>query len=283
MLRKSTLVVTAAALLSGSVVAAAATINPEQDRQSFVDHYLKKFPTVAESEYTNGAYALPQYSHGRESWEAIEEFPPYLEEVEKGKELFETPFKNGQTYASCFQNGGIGIRQNYPFFNSESGKLHTLEGDINACREKNGEKPLGWKKGDIAKISAYMASTSDGMKINIVIPDDPRALALYQQGKEHYYAKRGQLNLACSDCHYNYAGGQLRSEILSSSLGHVTNFPVYRQKWKELGTLHRRFAGCNDQVRAKPYPAQSDEYKALEYFLSYMSNGQEVTAKRYRK
>ena len=43
-------------------------------------------------------------------------------------------------------------------------------------------------------VSAYMASTSRGKTINIVIPDDPRALAAYEDGKRHYYAKRGQLN-----------------------------------------------------------------------------------------
>ena len=28
--------------------------------------------------------------------------------------MFNTPFKNGKTYADCFPNKGIGIRQHYP-------------------------------------------------------------------------------------------------------------------------------------------------------------------------
>ena len=40
-----------------------------------------------------------------------------------------------------------------------------------------------------------------------------------------------------------------------------------------MGTTHRRYGGCNAQVRAKAYPAQSEEYRALEYFHTYMSNG----------
>ncbi|QEP44018.1 sulfur oxidation c-type cytochrome SoxA [Ectothiorhodospiraceae bacterium BW-2] len=283
MLRQLTQITTAIALCLGVTAINAAEIDPEAERMKFVNHYQEKFPTVEFADFTNGAYSLPQYRHGRENWEAIEEFPPYDEAVEQGKEMFETPFANGQTYASCFENGGIAIRQNYPKFNPETGDIETLEGQINACRVNNGEEPLKWKKGDIAKISAYMGSTSHGKKINIEIPDDPRALAWFKRGKEHYYTKRGQLNLACANCHFDYVGAQLRSEILSPAVGQLTHFPVYRQKWRELGTVHRRFGGCNEQVRAKAYPAQSDEYKALEYYLTYLSNGLEVSQYRYRK
>jgi sulfur-oxidizing protein SoxA len=47
--------------------------------------------------------------------------------------------------------------------------------------------------------------------------------------------------------------------------------------------MHRRFGGCNEQVRAKAFPAQSPEYRNLEYFLTYMSNGLEVNGPGARK
>jgi sulfur-oxidizing protein SoxA len=119
--------------------------------------------------------------------------------------------------------------------------------------------------------------------IEVKIPDDPRALEWYERGKRHFYAKRGQLNLACADCHVNYAGMSLRTDLLSPALGHVTHFPVYRSKWGELGTLHRRYGGCNRQVRAKDFPAQSEEYRALEFFHTYMSNGFAVNGPGARK
>jgi sulfur-oxidizing protein SoxA len=75
----------------------------------------------------------------------------------------------------------------------------------------------------------------------------------------------------------------VRADTLSPALGHATHFPVYRLKWSGLGTLHRRYGGCNKQVRALPFKAQSDEYKALEYFHTYMSNGIEVNAPSTRK
>ena len=96
---------------------------------------------------------------------------------------------------------------------------------------------------------------------------------LYEQGKKHFYQKRGQLNMACADCHKFYAGNLIRADLLSPALGHLTHFPVYRSKWGGLGTTHRRYEGCNKQVRAKPYKPQSAEYRALEYFHTYMSNG----------
>ena len=178
----------------------------------------------------------------------------------KGEALFNKPFANGKTYASCFENGGIGIRQNYPYFDTKSGKVKTLELEINECRKANGEKPLKWKKGPIADISAYMAYTSRGNKFNITIPDGPRALAAYNKGKEFFYAKRGRLNISCADCHQYYSGNKVRADLLSPALGQLTHFLAYRSKWGGLGTTHRRYGGCNAHVRAKPFKALSTEH-----------------------
>jgi len=287
-MKKLVLTVAALAVMATGPLTAQAT--PEEDLNAFRDYYMKRFPGVPLEEYQNGVYAIN--SDARSSWEAIEDFPPYEDGVDYGKELFETPFANGKTYADCFENGGIGIRQNYPYFDEASGELKTLEGEINECRVENGEKPLKWKKGKIAAISAYMASTSNGKEISVEIPNDPRALAIYERGKQHFYAKRGQLNMACANCHKDNAGNRIRADTLSPALGHLTHFPVWRLKWAGrssddtlggFGTVHRRYGGCNKQVRAKPFPAQSDEYRALEYFHTYMSNGIAVNAPSSRK
>ena len=219
----------------------------------------------------------------RAQWEEIEEFPPYELSLENGKILFNKPFANGKTYASCFENNGEGIANRYPFFDKESGKVITLEAAINACRESNGEQPLGYKKGAIADISAWMRYTSRGKIINVEVPDDPRAQAIYEEGKKQFFQKRGQLNLSCADCHVFNSGNRIRADLLSPALGQVTHFPVYRSKWGELGTLHRRYDGCNKQVRAKPYKAQGPEYTALEYFHTHMSNGLEINGPGSRK
>jgi sulfur-oxidizing protein SoxA len=266
-------------LISAAPVAVQAS--PEQDLKEFRAYFKERFPDVPINDYVNGVYSVDQAS--REQWESIEEFPPYELNIDKGKKLFETPFKNGKTYASCFRNGGIGIKQDYPYYDSATGKVVTLEGAIQACREKNGEKPLKTKKGDLADISAYMSYTSRGEKTNVKVPNDEGALEAYNRGKDHFYGKRGQLNMSCADCHQWNAGNRVRADILSPALGHTTHFPVYRSKWGGLGTLHRRYGGCNKQVRAKPFKALSDEYNALEYFHTYMSNGLELNGPGARK
>ena len=255
--------------------------SPEQDLKEFRAYFKNRFPGTPFNDFVNGVYSIDAAS--REQWEEIEEFPPYELNLEKGETLFNTPFANGKSYADCFDKGGIGIAHRYPFFDQESGSIITLEGSINACRAINGEEPLGWQKGAIADISAYMTYTSRGEVINVVVPSDPAAMAAYQQGKNHFYAKRGQLNMACADCHVHNAGNKIRADLLSPALGHTSGFPVYRSKWGGLGTLHRRYGGCNKQVRAKPYKPQSDEYKTLQYFHTYMSNGLEINGPSSRK
>ncbi len=262
-------------------VPALTSASPEEDREALINHFKKAFPQVPFEDYVNGVYALD--ADARQQWQAIEEFAPYEIDVEEGQKLFETPFANGKSYADCFANGGIGIRQNYPYFDTQSGQVKTLELEINECREKNSEKSLPWKKGDIAKISAYMAYTARDKVFDIKIPDDPRALAAYEKGKQFFYAKRGQLNFSCADCHIYSAGKNLRTDLLSPALGQATHFPVYRSTWGELGTMHRRYEGCNEQVRAKPFKAQGEEYRNLEYFHTYMNNGLPVNGPASRK
>jgi len=275
------LLVIAATLGLMSTASFAVQASPEQDLKEFRAFYADRFPDVPFQDYINGVYAIDQAS--REQWEAIEEFPPYELNIDKGKSLFNTPFKNGKTYASCFRNGGIGIKQDFPYYDTATGKVITMESAINTCRTHNGEKPLKYKKGAIADIGAYMAYTSRGNKINVSVPGDEGAQAAYERGKANFYAKRGQLNMSCADCHMTNGGNRIRADLLGPGLGQPSHFPVYRSKWGGIGTLQRRYTGCNKQVRSKPYKAQSDEYRALEYFHTYMSNGLVLNGPGVRK
>ncbi|MDH5546719.1 MAG: sulfur oxidation c-type cytochrome SoxA [Gammaproteobacteria bacterium] len=247
----------------------AAFASPESDRHAFRNYYFKLFPKVAEKDFADGVYMWDNVA--RENWELIEEFPPYETNIDAGKRLWNAPFSNGKSYASCFKKPGV--TNQFPRWDKEQQSVITLPLAINQCRESNGEKPLKYLKGDIADLLAYMAYESRGQLTKVEIPNDPGALSAYEKGKHFYYARRGQLNFSCAHCHQVAAGKFLRTESLSPSLGQHTNWPVYRSKWNELGTLHRRFIGCNNQVRAKPFEAQSEEYRNLEYFLTYMGNG----------
>ena len=249
-----------------STMVGAVNADPAADKEAFQNYFKGKFPNVEFADFGNGVYAIDAAS--REQWEEIEEFPPYELAIEEGERLF----NENSFLSTCLPDGGTGISQTYPRFDEEKGMVVTLALAVNNCMKANGKKPFKYKKGKIASLLAYLAYTSRGKPIDIKVEGNA-AKAAYEKGKHFYYARRGQLNMACAHCHVDNAGKYIRADILSPALGHVSHFPVYRSKWGAMGTLHRRFAGCNKQVRAKPFKAQSEEYRDLEYFLSYMSNG----------
>ena len=101
--------------------------------------------------------------------------PPYELNVDRGEELFNRPFKNGNTYGSCFENDGIGIRQNYPYFDTEKNKVVTLEA-LNDCRVKNGRSRLVISKVRISACFCLHGIYIKGNKFNIQIPNTKEAL-----------------------------------------------------------------------------------------------------------
>jgi L-cysteine S-thiosulfotransferase len=244
---------------------------PEQDFKAFRKLFTDKFPKVPLDDFVNGPYSMNDDM--RKQWIEKEDFPPYDFAVDRGKELMAALFKNGKTLADCFPNKGIGIRQDYPYFDAEKGEVITLELAINRCLEANGEKPYSYVKDDMAAVTAYMALTSRGKPFDVKIPNDPRALAAYEDGKQYFYTRRGQLNFSCASCHIQSPGERIRAEVLAPALGILNAMPIYRSEWGGMGTISRRFTTCNSQIRATPLDPQAPEYRNLEYYLSYLSNG----------
>lgn len=270
------------AIAIATLIATPLYATPEQDQFEFRQYYQQRFPRLKLNEYANGVYAIDDIA--KQSWTAIEEFPPYETAVEQGKKLFNTPFSNGKHYANCFANKGIAIANIYPLWDKAQGEVITLAKALNICRINNHEPGLPYGNGDLINLLAYIAYTSRGKLITIEIPkDDARALSAYEQGKAFYYRRQGQLNFSCATCHVQNAGKKLRSEWLSASLGHTNNWPTYRLKWGEMGSLHRRFTECLTQIKAQPLAEQSPEFRNLEYFLTYMGNGIPITGPSTRK
>ena len=270
------------------VSAGLVTADMQSDKRVFQNYYLKTFPNLSLQDFQDGPYAVD--SDKRFQFNSIMEIPPFEDLVDKGEELWKKSFKNGKTFANCFGNDDTKVRPGYPHWDNEAGKVVTLESAIQSCLVKNDEAKWGWKKGKMAYISAYLTTQASGQKINVVVPNNPKAQAAYEMGKNFYYAKRGQLNFSCADCHITGAAKRVRGNVLSPALGQVTHFPVWRGKWARssssgdgFGTLHRRFGGCNKQVRAKPFKAQGQEYTNLEYFLTAMSNGMTYNGTAYRE
>ncbi|MBV9529952.1 MAG: sulfur oxidation c-type cytochrome SoxA [Bradyrhizobium sp.] len=245
--------------------------DPETDLNAFRNYFTRRFPKVPLDDFVNGPYSMNEDM--RKQWIDKENFPPYDFALDRGKELFETPFKNGKTLADCFPNKGVGIRQNYPYFDEKAGEVVTLELAVNRCLEKNGEKPYSYVKDEMAAVTAYMAFTSRGKPFDIKTPNSPKAVKAYEDGKQYFYERRGQLNFSCASCHVQYPGERIRAEVLAPALGILNAMPIYRSDWGGMGTISRRFTSCNSQVRATPLDPQDPSYRNLEYYLSYMSNG----------
>ena len=78
--------------------------------------------------------------------------------------------------------------------------------------------------------------------------DGPAAPWL-ERGKDYFFQRRGQLNLACHQCHDESWGKMLRGDQVSQ--GQPNGFPAYRLEWQSLGSLHRRLQDCEGGVRAQ--------------------------------
>jgi len=266
----------------------AAISDPATDLKNFQAFFKKKFPTVPFDEYSNGLYALPGFEAYKEQWTMYNEFPPFELGLAIGKKIWETPFKNGKTYASCFKNGGKNIAQGYPYWDEATQKVRTAEMDLNACLKKNGEPEftdLDKNQGarvKLAQLTAYFYSLSKGQRIKIDV-SSPGSVKAYEEGKKFWWSRRGQLNFSCANCHMELAGKNFGgNQPLSAALGHTTAWPAQRLEWGRLETIHQRYKTCNKQVRAKPLKHGSEIYNHLQLYETYMSSGLPLTAPAMR-
>ena len=194
--------------------------------------------------------------------------------VEQGADLWnETNGKAGKSCASCHGDATEsmkGVAARYPVYDEKAKKLQNVETRINTCLEKNMQaEPYKWESKEMLSMTTFINNQSLGMPVDVKI--DGAAAEWYEKGKAFYYERRGQLDMACKHCHEDNPGGIIRANTLSQ--GQANGFPTYRLKWQKVGSLHRRFRGCNKQVRAKPFGNGSDEYLALELYVKWRGRG----------
>lgn len=253
---------------------AAPPVDVASDRRAFVEYYQQRFPHVVADDFVLGVYAIDRALAAQ--YAEINEFPPYEFALDEGAELVQIPFANGSSLLDCLRLDERGVHQ-YPYYDVTSARVVTLPFAINECRERNGERPLSYREGTLTKILAHLNHAARGTRRDVAPPGTPAAQAAYAAGKAYFHLKRGQLNLSCADCHVTAAGRHLREQTLAPLLGAVNHYPVYGLTWGALGTLHQRFVGCLEQVRADAEYPQSRAYRELEYFLALMSNGLPMT------
>lgn len=177
----------------------------------------------------------------------------------------------GKSCASCHE--GIesmeGLRAEVPKVNAE-GELWAMEDYINDCRTNRMQaEALDWNGGRMKNLTAAISMQSRGMPMNVAI--DGPAQPFWEQGKEMYYTRFGQLELACATCHEDHYGDWIRADHLSQ--GMTNGFPVYRLKQAALVSQHNRFRGCIRDTRAETFAMGTDEFRALELYVASRGNG----------
>ena len=181
----------------------------------------------------------------------------------------------GKSCASCHDDPDsmAGVKAVYPKWNETAGELRTLELHINDCRENRmGAEPWKYTGGDMVNMTALIASVSRGMPVNVAI--DGPVQSTWEQGKELYYTRTGQLEMSCANCHEDNYGNMIRADHLSQ--GQINGFPVYRLKNAKLNSVHSRFKGCVRDTRAETYKPGSAEFIALELYVASRGNGLSV-------
>ena len=152
----------------------------------------------------------------------------------------------------------------------EDGELVTMENLVNECRtDRMGAESWKYSGGQMTAMTALIGLQSRGMPVNVAIDGD--AKPFWDAGKELYYTRVGQLDMACSNCHEDNYDTMIRADHLSQ--GQINGFPTYRLKNAKLNSAHGRFKGCMSNIRAEPYAEGSAEFKALELYLASRGQG----------
>jgi len=204
--------------------------------------------------------------------------------VERGKELWKEKHTENSKLSCENCHGAInsmkGVSLSFPKVIKENNKLINLEQQINLCRKnKMNLDEYNPESKNLLSLSVAISNQSRGLKQKIEITDINRKW--YNLGKQLYFQKVGQMGLACNQCHDDRVGLNLRAEKVSQ--GHINGFPSYLLRWSKVASVHRRIQFCNEQARASPFKIFSDEYNALQLYLSHRGNGLVIETPAVRK
>ena len=209
---------------------------------------------------------------------------PGIFTIERGREIWYTKEGDkGFSCASCHQDAVesmAGIAARYPKVDTDQGKLVNLELMINNMRvEHMGAMPYIYETEEMLALTAYLTDQSREYPLKVKISG--HAKVFFDRGQDFYFKRRGQLDLACNQCHDELAGQKLRGDTISQ--GQIEAFPIYRLMWRSSASRHRMFAWCNSALRAEPFALGSEEYLNLELYLAWRGQGLLIGAPGVRR
>lgn len=205
---------------------------------------------------------------------------PALFWLEEGQALYaRTEGASGKSCADCHEAGDLaGAATTFP--KMVDGALTNLEDQINHCRTvRMGAPALALESEDLLSLMLAVREQSAGLPVAVKV--DGAAAPYFRQGQALYSERRGQMNMACTQCHDQRVGLWLRGEQLSQ--GQTNGMPGYLLRWGAVGSVQRRFQFCDDQRLAEPRALGSDAYLALELYTAWRGNGLPLEALAVRR
>jgi sulfur-oxidizing protein SoxA len=122
----------------------------------------------------------------------------------------------GNSCASCHTPEDFEmVRATYPAGTRIPGAVQTVEMQVIECQtDRMGmEEPFGYNSQEMRNMSALIASVGRGQVVNVAI--DGPAQSTWEQGRDIYYTRFGQLELSCANCHEDNYGNNIRADHLS--------------------------------------------------------------------
>jgi sulfur-oxidizing protein SoxA len=278
--KKNRIGAVSAAALVAAVLAVPSLAGPDEDQLIVNDEIemITEAEAPAHMEYMSTIYSGWRFRSDETQAVQMDDFEnPGIAGVESAMEVWETAEgSEGKSCASCHddvETSMEGIKAVYPKWNEEAGEVRTLQMQVNHCRtERMGAEAWKYDSNDALNMESLLAYVSRGTPVNVAI--DGPAQSTWEQGKEIYYTRYGQLEMACANCHEDNYGNMIRADHLSQ--GQINGFPVYRLKNTKLNGVHSRFKGCVRDTMAETFSTGSPEFVALELYVASRGNGLSV-------
>jgi len=210
---------------------------------------------------------------------------PAMLYVDRGQEIWNTvDGEAGKSCASCHGDAAetmAGVGAAYPKWDADAKRPINVELQIDKCRVNNMKaEPYKFDAADQKALTTYIKHQSLGQPMQVDLSQGDLQ-SWWEKGKEIYYTRYGQLNLACASCHEESNGKYIRADHLSQ--GNVNGFPTYRLKQANMVSLHNRFRGCIRDTRASFPAAFSDELMALEVYVTWRGTGLSIETPAVRQ
>jgi L-cysteine S-thiosulfotransferase len=182
----------------------------------------------------------------------------------------------GKACADCHNDARAsmkGVAARYPAFDRELGRPVDLEQRINLCRARHQQAtPLRYESHELLALTAFVARQSRGIAIDA--GNDEELKPFIAKGHELFMQRRGQLNLACTNCHDDNWDKHLAGSAITQA--QPSGYPLYRLEWQSLGSLQRRLRNCITGTRAQPFDYGAPELVELELYLMSRARGMPI-------